>query len=215
MTIVGADRRTRGGEAGVWRGQSLCARARVRDRGGHHARRILLEWHRDSRSPEQHHPGRRRRLRFGARWKRGCAQAFASGRKGPAAKEPEIGFDPAKPGYYLVEKTDVNQSNIQMVALGTTRTNPDYYAISVFNEAFGGGFSSRLFGDIRTTKGLAYAVGGGIGTAWDHPGMLRMDGHEEREHGRIDPGSYDEEIADLQTDPHRRKRRSSAPRMRF
>ena len=101
-------------------------------------------------------------------------QAFESWAKGPAAKTPEIPINPAKPGYYLVEKTDVNQSDIQMVALGTTRRNPDYYAISVFNEAFGGGFSSRLFGDIRTTKGLAYAVGGGIGTGFDHPGMLRM-----------------------------------------
>jgi zinc protease len=68
----------------------------------------------------------------------------------------------------------VNQSNIQLEALGITRKNPDYYATSVFNEAFGGGFSSRLFNDIRTTKGLAYAVGGGVGAGWDHPGILRM-----------------------------------------
>jgi zinc protease len=61
-----------------------------------------------------------------------------------------------------------------MVGVGITRRNPDYFAVSVFNEAFGGGFSSRLFGDIRTTKGLAYAVGGGVGAGWDHPGMLRL-----------------------------------------
>jgi zinc protease len=99
---------------------------------------------------------------------------FAAWPKGPAAKDPEAKPAPAKPGYYLVEKTDVNQSDIELVAVGTTRKNPDYYAISVFNEAFGGGFSSRLFSDIRTAKGLAYAVGGGIGTAWDHDGMIRM-----------------------------------------
>jgi predicted Zn-dependent peptidase len=89
-------------------------------------------------------------------------------------RDPEIKPEPAKPGYYEVDKTDVNQSNIQMVALGITRKNPDYFATSVFNEAFGGGFSSRLFNDIRTTKGLAYAVGGGVGAGWDHPGMLRL-----------------------------------------
>ena len=61
-----------------------------------------------------------------------------------------------------------------MVALGTTRDNPDYYAISVFNEAFGGGFSSRLFNDIRTKRGLAYSVGGGIGTNFGHPGILQV-----------------------------------------
>ena len=101
-------------------------------------------------------------------------QAFASWPKGPAVKAPEITFASAKPGYYLVEKTDINQSNIQMVALGTTRNNPDYYALSVFNEAFGGGFSSRLFNQIRTAKGLAYAGrrrgGHGVGSS----GMLRM-----------------------------------------
>jgi outer membrane lipoprotein-sorting protein len=61
-----------------------------------------------------------------------------------------------------------------MVALGTTRDNPDYYALSVFNEAFGGGFSSRLFNDIRTKRGLAYGVGGGVGTNFGHPGMIQI-----------------------------------------
>ncbi len=100
--------------------------------------------------------------------------AFDSWPKGPAAPKSEVQYSPAKPGYYLIPKEDVNQSNIRMVALGTTRDNPDYYAISVFNEAFGGGFSSRLFNDIRTKRGLAYAVGGGIGTNFGHPGILQI-----------------------------------------
>jgi len=101
-------------------------------------------------------------------------QAFATWPKGAAFKQPEIEFHPAKPGYYLIPKEDVNQSSVRMVALGTTRRNPDYYAIEVFNEAFGGGFSSRLFRNLRTAQGLAYSVGGGIGTAFDHPGILRL-----------------------------------------
>ncbi len=100
--------------------------------------------------------------------------AFESWPKGPAAPKNELKYSPAKPGYYLVEKDDVNQSNIHMVGLGTTRDNPDYYAISVFNEAFGGGFSSRLFNDIRTKRGLAYSVGGGVGTNFGHPGILQV-----------------------------------------
>ena len=100
--------------------------------------------------------------------------AFGSWAKGPEAKEAEIQFDPAKPGYYLVAKSDVNQSNIRMVELGTLRNNPDYYAIQVFNEALSGGFESRLVSNIRTIKGLAYGIGGGIGTAFDHPGILRL-----------------------------------------
>ena len=100
--------------------------------------------------------------------------AFDSWPKGPTLPKNDIQYDSAKPGYYLVPKEDVNQSNIHMVALGTTRANPDYYAINVFNEAFGGGFSSRLFNDIRTKRGLAYAVGGGIGTNFGHPGVLQI-----------------------------------------
>ncbi len=101
-------------------------------------------------------------------------QAFGEWSKGPAVKDPEIKLDPAKPGYYVIPKTDINQSNIRMVELGFRRDNPDYFAAQVFNEAFGGGFSSRLFKNIRTAKGLAYGVGGGIGSAFDHPGITRI-----------------------------------------
>jgi zinc protease len=101
-------------------------------------------------------------------------QAFGSWPTGPVTETPEIKFQAAKPGYYLIPKEDVNQSNIRMVTLGIQRNNPDYYASQVFNEAFGGGFSSRLFQSIRTKKGLAYGVGGGIGSAFDHSGILRL-----------------------------------------
>lgn len=101
-------------------------------------------------------------------------EAFGNWETGPAVKKPEIHFDPAKPGYYLIKKADVDQSNIRMVGLGATRDNPDFYAIEVFNEAFAGGFSSRLVQSIRTAQGLAYAVGGGIGTRFDHPGILQL-----------------------------------------
>jgi zinc protease len=100
--------------------------------------------------------------------------AFESWPKGADLPKDDIQYHPAPPGYYLISKEDVNQSSIHMVALGTTRNNPDYYAISVFNEAFGGGFSSRLFNDIRTKRGLAYNVGGGIGTNFGHPGILQF-----------------------------------------
>jgi zinc protease len=103
--------------------------------------------------------------------------AFESWPKGegfPAFPKATLQYHPAQPGYYLIPKEDVNQSNIRMVTLGTTRDNPDYYAISVFNEAFGGGFSSRLFNDIRTKLGLAYGVGGGVGTNFGHPGILQI-----------------------------------------
>ena len=100
--------------------------------------------------------------------------AFESWPKVSTPPQNEIQYHPAQPGYYLIPKEDVNQSNIRMVTLGTTRNNPDYYAIGVFNEAFAGGFTSRLFNDIRTKRGLAYNVGGGIGTNFGHPGILQF-----------------------------------------
>ncbi|HEY0565594.1 MAG TPA: pitrilysin family protein [Terriglobales bacterium] len=88
---------------------------------------------------------------------------------------PKINFEPPKPGVYFVNKEDVNQSQIRMVALGTERRNPDYFALQVMNEAFGGGFSSRLFSSIRTKQGLAYTVGGAYGAGWDHPGVFDVE----------------------------------------
>ena len=62
-----------------------------------------------------------------------------------------------------------------MLDLGIERSNPDYYAVTVMNEIFSGGFSSRLFNKLRSEKGLAYEVGGGVGSAWDHPGLTDIE----------------------------------------
>ncbi|HKT88789.1 MAG TPA: pitrilysin family protein [Candidatus Sulfotelmatobacter sp.] len=127
--------------------------------------------------------------------------AFDSWPKGATLPKNEIEYSPAKPGYYLIPKDDVNQSNIRMVALGTTRDNPDYYAISVFNEAFGGGFSSRLFNDIRTKRGLAYGVGGGIGTNFGHPGILQIALGTKSQSTVESIRATDEDIDNLAKDP--------------
>ncbi|MGH9669385.1 MAG: M16 family metallopeptidase, partial [Terriglobales bacterium] len=100
--------------------------------------------------------------------------AFASWAAGPKSQSAAIEFQHPKPGIYYAAKEDVNQSAIFMVDLGITRDNPDYYAAEVMNEVFGGGFSSRLFSNIRSKKGLAYAVFGSLGSAYDHPGVLQI-----------------------------------------
>lgn len=127
--------------------------------------------------------------------------AFGQWTKGPAFKSPEIKFEPAKPGYYLISKSDVNQSNIRMVDLGIRKDNPDYFAAQVFNEAFGGGFSSRLFRNIRTAQGLAYAVGGGIGSAFDHPGIERLAVGTKSQSTVEAIQALDQQIDDLKTNP--------------
>lgn len=100
--------------------------------------------------------------------------AFASWPRGPAAPKPVPATPEPKPGVYFVNRDDINQSNIRMVAAGIRRDNPDYFALEVLNEVFGGGFSARLFSNIRSRKGLAYSVGGGVGSSFDHPGLFTL-----------------------------------------
>lgn len=137
-------------------------------------REDLINWHKQHNSPNN--------MIFGItgdfdpkEMEAKLRQTFDLWQKGPQAEPPKITFNPAPPGIYLVNKTDVNQSSIQMVGLGIIRKNPDYFPIQVMNEVLGGGFSSRLFQNLRTKQGLAYAVGGGIGSGWDHPGMANIE----------------------------------------
>jgi zinc protease len=163
-------------------------------------RQDLLEWHRAHVHPNN--------IILGvvgdfdsAQMEARLRQAFGSWARGPQIAAPKIDFHPAKPGYYLIPKDDVNQSSIRMVELGTRRDDPDYYAITVFNEAFGGGFSSRLFKQLRTTQGLAYSVGGGVGTAFDHPGILRLSmGTKSQSTVEAIQGLY-QQIDQLKTNP--------------
>jgi zinc protease len=54
----------------------------------------------------------------------------------------------------------ITQANIILGHAGVSRGNPDFYAITVMNYILGGGgFASRLMGEIRNTRGLAYSVG--------------------------------------------------------
>jgi zinc protease len=101
-------------------------------------------------------------------------KVFGEWPKGEKVAEPKVVIAPEKPGIYLVDKSDVNQSEIRMISLGIERRNPDYFALQVMNEIFGGGFSSRLFSNLRTKAGLAYSVGGGVGSNWDHPGLTAL-----------------------------------------
>lgn len=115
--------------------------------------------------------------------------AFGSWPKGPEAAKTAIDFKHPKTGIYYAAKEDVNQSAIFMVDLGITRDNPDYYAVEVMNQVLSGGFASRLFSNIRSKKGLAYAVFGSVGSAFDHPGVLQVGmTTKSQNHRRLHPG---------------------------
>ncbi len=68
----------------------------------------------------------------------------------------------AKPagGKTLVVKKPVPQSAIVFAQEGLKRDDPDFYAAYVMNHVLGaGGFTSRLYTEIREKRGLAYSVG--------------------------------------------------------
>ena len=72
----------------------------------------------------------------------------------------------------LVNKDDVNQTNIRMGHIGWLRKNEDYPALVVMSQILGIGFSSRLINSIRVEKGLAYSVGNNYGSGYDVPGVF-------------------------------------------
>lgn len=72
----------------------------------------------------------------------------------------------------LIKKEDINQTHILMGHIGGLRNNPDYFALTVMNNILGGGFTSRLFKNVRSRMGLAYSVFGAYSANYDYPGTF-------------------------------------------
>ncbi len=69
----------------------------------------------------------------------------------------------------LVQKSDVNQSHIQMGHVGGLLSDPDYPALVIMNQILS---SDRMFKVLRTKEGLTYAPWGYYGADYDHPGVF-------------------------------------------
>jgi len=77
--------------------------------------------------------------------------------EGSEAKLPPVS-PPPSPEVIRIDR-GLSQTNLIWGHLGTTRDNPDWYAIQVMNYILGGGgFSSRMMNSIRIEAGLAYSV---------------------------------------------------------
>jgi zinc protease len=100
-------------------------------------------------------------------------QAFAGWKAtGPAPVIRQAEFPAPHGSLNVVEKKDVEQTFIIMGELGMRLDDPDYPAVNILSQILGGGMSSRLFVNVRTKKGLAYAAGGWARPAFDHPGVF-------------------------------------------
>ena len=64
----------------------------------------------------------------------------------------------AAPRPVAVVERDTEQAHLVLGMRALSNTDPDRYALSVCNQVFGGGMSSRLFQEIRESRGLAYSV---------------------------------------------------------
>lgn len=110
--------------------------------------------------------------------------AFSGWKRGgqPKPTAPAVRADPAsRAGLRYIKKDDVNQSWVVMGFLSGRRDDPDYYALTVMDRILGGGFSSRLFNNVRSKEGLAYAVFSDWGAEWDHPGIFMASGGSKSE----------------------------------
>jgi zinc protease len=121
--------------------------------------------------------------------------------RGEKFQSAKVAFTDPKRTVNFVEKSDVNQSSVVIVGLGTERSNPDYYALSVMNEIFSGGFGSRVFQNVRTKLGLAYNVGGSFGASYDHPGIFYVEAATKSGSTVAATQAMLAEIARLKTDP--------------
>ncbi len=127
--------------------------------------------------------------------------AFGSLQRGTLLKSPDIHFSSPEHSVYFADKSDVDQSNVLIVGLGTERSNPDYYALSVMNEVFSGGFGSRVVQDVRTKLGLAYDVEGSFGSSYNHPGVFYVAAGTKSGSTVAATQALLAEIAKLKTDP--------------
>ena len=97
-------------------------------------------------------------------------EVFGTWPNGNEWTEPVVPYNAATShGVYYVEKNDMTQAKILIGHLGLTRTHPDYYPVVIINQILSGSYGARLFSTIRSKKGLAYDVHGGIGFGWDYP----------------------------------------------
>jgi predicted Zn-dependent peptidase len=72
--------------------------------------------------------------------------------------EPKLVTPPAFAHKVSIFQKDLLEAHICIGVPSLSQKNSDRYVLSVLNTILGGGFSSRLFQDIRENRGLAYSI---------------------------------------------------------
>ncbi len=87
-------------------------------------------------------------------------QAFGSWHATGATPRVDLPPVPANPAShaYVADGSSLQSSVTLAETLPTDVSNPDHFALDVGNEILGGGFSSRLYRDLRVKSGYVYSV---------------------------------------------------------
>ena len=121
----------------------------------------------------------------------------------PLPPDPAVEKSQAQ-GVFLAHKSDVTNSVILLGHESMRQDNPDYPAMDVYHQIVGGGFSSRLFNDIRTLRGLAYATGSFLGAGLHHAGVQGFYVLTQTDSSRVTLGylraQVDKSLAEKPTD---------------
>ncbi|HMN68866.1 MAG TPA: pitrilysin family protein, partial [Bdellovibrionales bacterium] len=98
-------------------------------------------------------------------WKKKVVEELSKW-KGPAVTPPKFPDFPAWKGteLLLVDRTDLNQAQIQIGFKGVPRNIPEYMEMRAALKILGESFGSRLFEEIREKRGLTYHI-----RAWFDP----------------------------------------------
>ncbi len=88
----------------------------------------------------------------------------------PLPADPEIPNFPRTVN--VVDKEDLTQTTVILGHKGIRADSEHYAGVLVANRILGGGFSTRLFNEVRSRQGLAYSVGSSSGTGFRYPGLF-------------------------------------------
>jgi len=88
---------------------------------------------------------------------RQMAEEMLGGWTAPQVKAPALDNPPCQ-GLVKTKKKDIEQVHMCLAYPGVSQDDEGLYALSVMNNLFGGGMSSRLFQRIREEMGAAYSV---------------------------------------------------------
>jgi len=103
---------------------------------------------------------------------------------------------PPEPRPVAVMTRDTEQAHLVVGARALSALDPDRYALTILNQVLGGGMSSRLFQEIRESRGLAYSVYS-YQSSFDDAGYLAIYAGTAPERLRETLGVIDEEVERL------------------